>query len=139
MSELRDRWEDPRRPGSTWSYLFDSERKQRADINTLQKASAGIARRLSRKQAEAGERIQALEQQVGELTLLCRALLEVLADRELLEADALVEAMRAIDAEDGVVDGRVTPEEERPVTEEQRESEQRELRAKAPTRRRRRR
>ena len=54
------------------------------------------------------------QQEVGELALLCRALVHVLGERGGLDPEALRAALERMDAEDGVIDGRVTPEDDRP-------------------------
>lgn len=54
------------------------------------------------------DRIEDLENQVGELALLCRGLVVALAEAKALNETRLREVMARIDAEDGVVDGRVT-------------------------------
>jgi hypothetical protein len=106
-----------------WTHLFDSEYHQRADIESLQKAAR--VHRMKRfddlKKIESQEnRIMQLEDRVGELALLCRSLLTVLRENGTVNPDKMMEAMIRIDAEDGVVDGKLNPPEppEPPTPEE---------------------
>ena len=63
-----------------------------------------------------------LETEVSELALVCRTLLTVLRENAIVDPVTISETMRRIDLEDGVADGRVTPEAERPAAREARES-----------------
>jgi hypothetical protein len=60
------------------------------------------------------ERVEALEKSVGRLALISRALVATLERQGLVDAEVLQQVMDEIDAEDGVVDGMVTPEHLRP-------------------------
>ncbi|QDV42408.1 hypothetical protein Enr13x_22530 [Stieleria neptunia] len=97
-----------------WDHLFDSDYKRRADIEKLKRAAR---RRVAARSHEIqqvdqqAKRIDQLEQNVGELALLCRSLLTVLRENRLVEPEQFQEVMDRIDAEDGVVDGMVTPQE----------------------------
>lgn len=96
-----------------WDRLFDNEYKRRADIDSLRKTARrqGIARYRDREQMDAQEqRIERLEEHVGELALLCRTLLTVLRENESIKPEHFEKVMNEIDAEDGVVDGMITPE-----------------------------
>jgi hypothetical protein len=91
---------------SIWRYVFDSELRQREDIEQLRRR-AEITRRHARiRSADVKERLDALEDEVGELGLLVRALIETLRAGGAVDAEALAAAMHRIDAADGVVDGR---------------------------------
>ena len=96
-----------------WDHLFDSEYKQRADIESLKRMSR--LRRSARKRdlqnvKDQQKRIEQLEDQVGELALLCRSLLTILREDGTVEPKRFQEVMKQIDAEDGVVDGKITPQ-----------------------------
>lgn len=96
-----------------WDQLFDSDYKRRADIESLKQIanSRKRARRQDRREtADQQKRIEQLEDQVGELALLCRSLLTVLRETEAVQPERFEEVMKQIDAEDGVVDGKITPE-----------------------------
>ena len=54
------------------------------------------------------DRVDELERHVGELALLCRALMVALEEKGTVSHARLREIMDKIDAEDGVVDGQVT-------------------------------
>ncbi|QDV83393.1 hypothetical protein [Planctomycetes bacterium TBK1r] len=96
-----------------WDHLFDSDYKRRADIEKLKRSvrrrSAARSHDIQQVDQQA-KRIDQLEQHVGELALLCRTLLTVLRENRLVEPEQFQEVMNRIDAEDGVVDGMVTPQ-----------------------------
>lgn len=96
-----------------WDHLFDNEYKRRADIESLKRSS--VARRASRRHElrqieNQAERIEQLEDRVGELALLCRSLLTVLREADAVDPERLQEVMNQIDSEDGVMDGKITPQ-----------------------------
>ncbi|MCA9136382.1 MAG: hypothetical protein KDB00_06480 [Planctomycetales bacterium] len=94
-----------------WDHIFDNDYLQRADIESLKRQSrARQASRRSelRKIESQDQRIEQLEDQVGELTLLCRSLLTVLRQSGAVTPEKLQEVMDEIDAQDGVMDGKVT-------------------------------
>lgn len=49
-----------------------------------------------------------LEDQVGELTLLCRSLLTVLRENDLVQPEHLDTVLKRLDAEAGALDGKIT-------------------------------
>ena len=112
---------------SVWKYVFDNEYLQRADIESIKSANQRRGLRQRQVGARAARRLDELEEEVEELTLLCRTLLTVLRESGTVDPAAIAETMRKIDLEDGVVDGKVS---ERPKPKPQ---------AKAPESRRRRR
>lgn len=89
---------------SVWKYLFDNEYLQRADIESLRTAN----RRRVRTAGRAERRLDELEEEVEELTLLCRTLLTVLRESGTVDPSAIAETMKRIDLEDGVADGKVS-------------------------------
>ncbi len=95
-----------------WDHLFDNEYKQRADIESLKQIARlrqSAAARQRQLATDLAKRIEVLEDQVGELALLCRSLLTVLREDGTVLPERLQAVMRQIDAEDGVVDGKITP------------------------------
>jgi hypothetical protein len=62
-----------------------------------------------RRESDAEERIAALEDELGHLTLLCQALAELCLDKKIVGADALAGKMLELDALDGSVDGKLAP------------------------------
>ena len=99
---------------SIWNYVFDNEYRQRSDIENLKRRSQATGRSQSRKAKELDRRVEELEEELGEITLVCRSLLTVLRQSGAVDPAALEAVMADIDAEDGVIDGRVTPEDKRP-------------------------
>lgn len=99
---------------SIWNYVFDSEWSQRSDIESLKEQAQAARARMDHERRDTRDRVAKLEQEVGELALLCRAMLQVLSENGGIKPEQLHAAMEKIDAEDGVIDGRVKPERERP-------------------------
>ncbi len=97
-----------------WNYLLDSDLLQRIDIERLEAGARATQQRVARAQRAHAQRIAELEQQVGELLLAQRALLTMLQVTGRFDAPAFQAALEGLDAADGVVDGRVTPEDARP-------------------------
>lgn len=96
-----------------WNYLFDNEYKQRADIQGLKKHSLvwkQAQQRARRQVDDQQQRIDELENQLGELALLCRSLLTVLREDGTIKPERFHEVMNRIDAEDGTLDGKITPQ-----------------------------
>lgn len=97
---------------SLWDHLFDSEYKQRADIESLKQMSRKRMLAQSRGDRMLNDqqgRIERLEEQVGELALLCRTLLTILREQDAVDPERFEQVMQQIDAEDGLVDGQFTP------------------------------
>ena len=92
---------------SILSYVFDSEWSQRSDINSLKEQNSNVARHQRGQNRKLASRIDELEENVGELTLLCRSLLTALRENGTLVPAAFEDVMRRIDLEDGVLDGKV--------------------------------
>jgi hypothetical protein len=95
---------------SLFPYLFD-----KANVDALH-ARAFAAQARVRKIGQDNSRFDVIERQVCELALLCRSLLQLLQDKGVFDKAELMGTMNAIDAEDGVVDGQVTPPRKRPGT-----------------------
>ncbi|XZE51877.1 hypothetical protein SH139x_003543 [Planctomycetaceae bacterium SH139] len=106
-------WLDLRRQQmSFWDHLFDSEYKQRTDIESLKKMTVQRNRTLRRTLANTEDhqaRIETLEDQVGELALLCRSLLTILREDGTIQPERFEQVMQHIDEQDGTVDGKITP------------------------------
>ena len=63
----------------------------------------------SRSLEDQEKRIAELEQQLGEVALICRTLLTVLRESGQVKPEQFQQVMNRIDLEDGVEDGRVSP------------------------------
>ncbi len=94
-----------------WDFVFDSEWRQRADIENLKQQAGAVRMRLARTAAHTEERVERLEQEVSELTLLSRALIAVLQKQGGVKPEALQEAMRSIAGQD-VLDDQAKQREE---------------------------
>jgi len=64
--------------------------------------------RMAQAEQSSKQRIQELESEVGQLTIIVEALLECLEDKETLSREELANKIGVIDARDGVIDGRIT-------------------------------
>jgi hypothetical protein len=87
-------------------YIFDSDLRQRRDIEALRKESRRLARRRIRRGANLQAQVNELEESVGALALLCRGLMGLLERKGLWDEQAFREICRQIDAEDGSEDGK---------------------------------
>ena len=95
---------------SVFDYLFDNEWFQRSDINRLDRKAEAIEKRLwkSKDQArDAMREVQELRQDVSRLLLLLETTQRVLLDKGICTRDEFSRMLRAVDAEDGVVDGQM--------------------------------
>ncbi len=100
---------------SLWHYLFDSDYMQRADLESLKDRSRrqhlAIARSSARKTKRISElegRVEELEEQVGALELINRALLATLRKSSDWSEEEFCNLLNQIDVEDGALDGKVT-------------------------------
>jgi len=97
---------------SFFNNLFDSEWRQRSDINDLDARAAHLEYRVLRgKQQATGleQEVSDLRRDVSGMLLMLETLRRVLADRGICSQEDFVKRMRAIDAEDGIVDGKMSP------------------------------
>ena len=90
--------------GAPWSSMWNAAQKS---DEAFWRARAARARATT-SGGGPNERIQDLEDEVGSLLLVVRALSEMLRSKGLFDETAFREAMQRIDLEDGVLDGKVT-------------------------------
>ena len=97
---------------SFFRYLFDSHWMQRSDIDNLEERAGELEYRVL-KGGQASKNLETdmahLRRDVSRMMLMLEAIQRTLADKGLCSREDLVRRMQAIDAEDGVVDGRMTP------------------------------
>jgi hypothetical protein len=98
-----------------WNYLFDNDLLQRLDLERLDERARHAERAMRRAHGAQRDRIAELEQEVGQLALACRALIGMLKEQGQFDAAIFNAALDKLDADDGVIDGRVTPERDRPA------------------------
>ena len=94
-----------------WDHLFDNDYRQRTDIEALRRKANtrnSATMRNRRDLEEHHQRIEKLEQHVGELALICRTLMTLLREQGTFSPEELQEVMNRIDLEDGVADGRIS-------------------------------
>jgi hypothetical protein len=66
-----------------------------------------------RRESDNEQRLVALEDEVGHLTLLCQSLAELCLDKKVISAEALAGKMLELDQLDGVADGKLAPRKRR--------------------------
>lgn len=94
---------------SMWDYLFDSEFKQRRDIQKLRTRQEELHDKTFYSQRSTTRRLDDLEIERGELALYCRAAVQLMIEKKLITTEDFVNKMHEIDASDGKVDGAYTP------------------------------
>ena len=112
---------------SLFDFLFPEQAqasylRQMANSNAQQIAmqrSQEHAEQLRRKQAgrlntKAEDRVKELEIELAQSALVIESLISLLEEKHLVTREELKQRTSQIDAADGVIDGRVTPPEERP-------------------------
>ena len=98
---------------SFWKYVFDNDHMQRSDIERLNRRS-DRQRRMSQRDRDRSrqriedlnERVSELEQDLGSLQLINRALLATLREQPSWNEDIFKQTVYDLDLEDGKLDGR---------------------------------
>ena len=94
----------------SWRYLLtDSNIFVKEDIDRLHQGQRLARKQQRRRHRKTNERLEALEDAVGELRLITGALLATIQDMGGLDVEKFRAHVERIDAEDGVIDGRHTP------------------------------
>jgi hypothetical protein len=96
---------------SVFDYLFDNDVFQRADINRLDQKADAIEARLWQSRGEARDAardLRELRQEVSRLVLLLETTQRILFDKGICTREEFGRMVRAIDTEDGVIDGQIT-------------------------------
>ncbi len=96
---------------SIFNYIFDSDWSQRSDIEALKSQNAslvGRSRERRSKEAANEARVEELEQEVGELALLCKTMMQILLEKRVCTGQEFEALIADLDAADGVSDGKVT-------------------------------
>ncbi|HXX93435.1 MAG TPA: hypothetical protein VEN81_07360 [Planctomycetota bacterium] len=95
---------------SVFDYLFDTSFFQRADLRLLDRKTEAIQERLWQSRAEARDaagEARELRQEVSRLVLLLETTQRILFDKGICTREEFGRMLRAVDAEDGVLDGRM--------------------------------
>lgn len=91
---------------SIWDHLFDSEFRQRSDINqTSQTASTASASVVVLRRD-----LAATQKKLERLELVCEALVRYLEVREIMKPEELAVMIQRLDLADGREDGRIGPD-----------------------------
>lgn len=96
---------------SFFRYLFDNDWIQRADIDHLEERASELEYHVLRS-GNSSKNLESdvahLRRDVSRMMLMLEAVLRTLADKGLCSREDLVRRMQAIDAEDGLIDGKMT-------------------------------
>jgi hypothetical protein len=90
---------------SAWDFLFDSEYKQRSDIEGLK----GVADRVDASVEGLWEELTRAKQRVAKLELLQEGLIAYLQVKGVLSREELAVMVQRVDLADGYEDGRIGP------------------------------
>ena len=77
-------------------YLFDSEYRQRSDINAVQDQAAWLGARQRQQQVELSQRIWQLENENVEIKQVCIALLNCLREQDLVTESVFAQQLEAV-------------------------------------------
>lgn len=91
---------------SIFERMFDSDWKQRTDINELESLSTDLIEQLGNEQVDQRKQIRQLQEQVAGLALVQRTILKVLSEKGLITPEEFQEQLKQFDLEDGKLDGR---------------------------------
>ncbi|OYV06919.1 MAG: hypothetical protein CFE26_03750 [Verrucomicrobiales bacterium VVV1] len=69
---------------------------------------------MSRLKTKTDDRVEKLENQLAQSALIIESLVTLLDEKGVVSRDELKERVARIDAEDGVIDGKITPASEKP-------------------------
>jgi hypothetical protein len=94
---------------SLWKYLFDTEWRQREDIELL-RASAGTSQTEAQKTAK---KLDHLQRRVDRAELLLESLYRLVSEKNVVTADEFRLMVARVDLEDGIEDGRIGPDRNR--------------------------
>jgi hypothetical protein len=94
---------------SLWKYLFDTEWRQREDIELL-RASSGTSQTDAQKSAK---KLDHLQRRVDRAELLLESLYRLVSEKNLVTADEFRLMVARVDLEDGIEDGRIGPDRNR--------------------------
>lgn len=90
-------------------YLFDSEWRQRTDIESLKKAATYQQQKLKRDKEKSSEVVHKLREKVLRMELVQAAMLRMLQQSKLWNEEEFRNIMTELDLKDGKLDGKMTP------------------------------
>jgi hypothetical protein len=88
------------------SFIFDNELLQRVDIERTRRAMQAQTFVNAKARGRMRRNVEALEEDLGMLALACRTMMRLLIEKGVLTRDEIAAVMKAIDGQDGAVDGR---------------------------------
>jgi hypothetical protein len=94
-----------------FSYLFDNDLMQRADIEALKQQQRLAFQLTGRSKAEnvhVDSKLKAIDDEVGELALFCHTAISLMLEKGLITREEFTARMKQIDASDGKADGKFT-------------------------------
>lgn len=113
---------------SFFDYLFPeqaqaSHMRNIANSMSLSRTQGRITQaRVERKAMTNEKRVSELEDEVARMTIIMEGLLELFDEKELVSRVDLARKIGEIDARDGTIDGRITPENKEPKQTEKSET-----------------
>ncbi len=94
--------------------IAESSRNQQLDLRSQQLEEVREKRRKSLVSHRAEDRVQRLQDELAQSALVIESLISLLEEKKVLTRQEVGLRIAQIDSADGVVDGRITPEHERP-------------------------
>ena len=94
--------------------LAETSRQQLAMQSSRQYSEEMERRKAIRLNSKTDDRVAELELEVAQSALVIEALLTLLEEKQLMTREELRERSAQIDAADGVIDGRITPAQDKP-------------------------
>jgi hypothetical protein len=91
---------------SAWDFIFDSEHKQRSDINDLK----GVADRVDASVDGLWDELTRTKRRVAKLELLTEGLIAYMQVKGVLNREELAVMVQRVDLSDGYEDGRIGPD-----------------------------
>ena len=95
--------------------MFDNDFFRRDDIEELKKHNKSLSSRVIDSNILSKElqtRVRQLEEDLASLALFNQTLLRMVIEKEVCEAQEFINLLKMIDLEDGVADGKITPQRE---------------------------
>lgn len=94
--------------------LAENSQREAMSRRAAETAERLQMRQVSRLNSKSDDRIGKLENELAQSALIIESLVALLHEKGVVSRDELKERVARIDAEDGVIDGKITPASEKP-------------------------
>ncbi len=94
--------------------LAENSQREAMSQRAAETAERLRMRQVSRLKTKTDDRVEKLENQLAQSALIIESLVTLLDEKGVVSRDELKERVARIDAEDGVIDGKITPPSEKP-------------------------